>query len=132
LHHITQTAFNEQLARSLALTTDFSNRVIDQFTIYTDRVDNLLYKYVQERLVYHLLSLAQRFGTKNSKGWHVIAAPISQQVIANSINASRENVSREFERLQRKGLVSFSNKLIAIPDLMSLAKVLPGETRLGL
>lgn len=101
-----------------ALVTD---QLAEQFRIYADRVDNLEYKRSKERLVYRLLFMAARFGTR--RGNTVEFEDIfTQQVIAGSINMVRESVTREFEKLQAKGLVSYKSRRIIITDLVGLSK----------
>jgi CRP-like cAMP-binding protein len=100
-------------------------KTVKQFTIYADRIDNLEYKYARERVVYRLLFLASRFGEKQADGSYVLTAPISQQVIASSINLSRESVSREFDRLQRHELVEFNNeRCIVVKNVQHLCNEL--------
>jgi CRP/FNR family cyclic AMP-dependent transcriptional regulator len=119
--------FASALDASPDLTMATLRRVIEQFAVYVDRLDNLQYKYAQERVIYRLLFLSRRFGIPQADGSCLIDAPISQQVIANSINVSRENVSRELERLQRKGFIKYVNKQIVIQDSASLHSLIPGQ-----
>jgi CRP-like cAMP-binding protein len=119
--------FTKELDASKELTAATLHRVINQFALYVDRLDNLQYKYAQERVIYRLLFLARRFGVAQDDGTCLIDAPISQQLIANSINVSRENVSRELERLNKKGLIKYVNKQIVIQDSAELHSLIPGQ-----
>jgi len=101
------------------------HKALDDVGLLIDRIDNLEYKYASERLAYRLLFLAKRFGEKQPDGSYLIRVPVSQQIIASSINASRESVNREFERLQQKGYVRFTGPLISITDIEALKHMFP-------
>lgn len=111
------------------IASSFLNQVVDQFSVYSDRVDNLEYKYARERLVYRLLFLAGRFGEQTGNSV-IIAVPLTQQMIGGSINLSRESVGRELERLERKGLVEYNKqRRIVINDIAELTKELKDPIR---
>ncbi|HEY9712079.1 MAG TPA: Crp/Fnr family transcriptional regulator [Chroococcales cyanobacterium] len=98
-----------------------------QFSIYSDRIDNLEYKRARERLVYRLIFLASRFG--KARGSSIVLEPaFSQQLIASSINLARESVSREFEKLTVEGLIGYKGRHIVINDLEALSKELSEPT----
>jgi CRP-like cAMP-binding protein len=122
-----QATFRKAIKESLPLSNEVLQWAVEMLDVYGDRLDNLQYKYAQERVIYRLLFLARRFGVTQVDGACLINVPLSQQLIANSINVSRENVSRELERLQRKGLVKYVEKRIAIQDIKSLETLVPGQ-----
>lgn len=99
-------------------------QVTRQFNVYTHRVDNLEYKYGRERLVYRLLFLAGRFGKRS--GNSVTLPPFTQNDIASSINLSRESASREIERLEERGLVSYDGRILTLNDIEALSKEIKG------
>jgi len=94
-------------------------QMAEQFSVYADRIDNLQYKTAKEKVVYRLLFLASRFG-KRSGNEVVIDAPITHKVIADSINLTRESVSREIEKLSGAGVISTDTNKIVIKDLKKL------------
>lgn len=98
-------------------------RINRKFNLFYNRVRNLQLPTAYERLVYRLLELAARFGqpTHNGKG-SVIELAITHQDLANSINVSRETVSREFEKLKRQRLVKNTSepKQLLIIDVEKL------------
>jgi len=98
-------------------------RVIDMFNVYSDRVDNLEYTRSHSRIVYRLLKLAEKFGTPSKSGV-LIKAPIKHYDIANSSNCSRETVSREMDKLEKKGLIRQQDHSIVICDVKKLEKEL--------
>lgn len=95
-------------------------RLAEQFNIYADRLDNLQYKSAYERVVYRILFLAGRFGVRQGDRV-IIEAPITHKLLAQSINLARESVSREFEKLQTKGLIDTTNSHIVINDVKALS-----------
>ena len=99
-------------------------QTIEQYRIYTFRVDNLEYKYASERLAYRLILLANRFGVSVDEGT-LIRPVMTHQIIGTSLNLSRESVSREMEKLVRKGLVKYNaSRQIIVADVALLAKEL--------
>jgi CRP-like cAMP-binding protein len=98
---------------------------VEMYRIHSERIINLEYRSVRERLISFLLTMSNRFGKKTREGM-VIAVPLRQQDIASSINASRETTSRELSALERKGLVvnSQSQPYIVIKDIKTLRSYL--------
>jgi len=96
-------------------------QVTEQFRIYADRLDNLQYKSAHERVAYRLLFLAARFGSRHGGGY-IINAPITHELISESVNLTRETVSREIEKLTKKGLISRSGGQIILKDINGLAQ----------
>ncbi len=96
-------------------------QMAEQFNVYADRLDNLQYRDASERVVYRLLFLAGRFGQKTKDGV-VIDAPITHKLLAQSINLTRESVSREIEQLTKAGLVDTQDGHIVIKDINKLSE----------
>ena len=85
------------------------------YKLHSDRIMTLEYRSVRERLASFLLSMAQRFGKKTSRGTTILA-PLKQQDIASSISATRETTSRALRQLQSSGVISFEQSIITITD----------------
>lgn len=96
---------------------------IEMYRLHSERIINLEYRTVRERLVSFLITMSQRFGKKTSKGI-AFEVQLKQQDIASSINASRETTSRELSALERKGLISTSSQFIVIKDMDKLKSYL--------
>lgn len=97
--------------------------MVDLYSTYDIRIGNLEYRYAYDRIVSHLLFLAEHFGKKKIRGIY-IDVPITHQYIADSINATRETVSRELAKLERKGLVWYKGRAIIIKSKADLEKEL--------
>lgn len=91
-----------------------------QLYIFADRVDNLGYQDSYHRTIYRLLFLAGRLGQRSSNGHVIIDVPLTHQQIADSINLSRETVSRNVHRLEQAGLVGYRSRRLVIPDIKAL------------
>lgn len=105
------------------VTAPLLDMVVEMYRIHSERIINLEYRSVRERLVSFLLTMSKRFGKKASKGL-VINVPLKHQDIASSINASRETTNREMIQLERKKLISNKQGKITLLDMKGLKKIL--------
>lgn len=94
--------------------------VTEMYRLHSERILNLAYRTVRERLVSFLLTMAGRFGEKNAGKDILINVPLRHQDIASSINASRETASRELAFLERKGFITNKQLYIVIKDKKAL------------
>ena len=92
---------------------------IEMYRLHSERILNLEYRSVRERLISFLITMSQRFGHETEAGL-TIEAPLRHQDIASSINASRETASRELGILERKGLIATEQSCIILKDLDAL------------
>ncbi len=97
--------------------------VTEMYRIHSERLLNLEYRTVRERLISFLITMSNRFGKETDAGV-VIEVPLRHQDIASSINASRETASREISALERKGLISSKDTFIVLKDLPKLQSYL--------
>lgn len=93
--------------------------VTEMYRIHSERILNLEYRTVRERLVSFLLTMARRFGKKTDAGL-LINVPLRHQDIASSINSSRETTSRELAKLKAKHLISFEQGYITLLEKEAL------------
>jgi len=115
--------FLAYLDQDIAACKDVLRVAVEMFNNYADRVDNLEQTLSSSRIIHRLIRLAEQHGEKQEKGI-LIKPPLKHHDIANSANCSRETVSRELARLEKKGLVSYKEQHIFIPDLQLLSKEL--------
>ncbi|HSX23767.1 MAG TPA: Crp/Fnr family transcriptional regulator [Candidatus Saccharimonadales bacterium] len=92
---------------------------VEMYRIHSERIINLEYRTVRERLISFVLTMSRRFG-KQTKDGVLIDVPLRQQDIASSINASRETTSRELSALEKKGLISTAAQYILLKDIEKL------------
>lgn len=96
---------------------------VEMYRIHSERIINLEYRTVRERLISFLLTMSSRFGKKNGSDV-IIEVPLKQQDIASSINASRETTSRELTALERRGLISNNSGFITLKNIKTLKSYL--------
>lgn len=94
---------------------------IEMYRLHSERILNLEYRTVRERIISFLLTMGQRFG-KTTPGGLLIEVPLRHQDIASSVNSTRETTSRELSALERKGLVRNQQSLILLQDVEALRK----------
>lgn len=85
----------------------------------SQRVIDLEYRTVRERLISFLLGAAERFGEHTPAGL-VITAPLKHQDIASSISATRETTGRELSTLERHGLLESKQSIITLKNINKL------------
>jgi CRP/FNR family cyclic AMP-dependent transcriptional regulator len=112
---IDQASYLDFLHSHLSALPPILDMVTEMYRIHSERLLNLEYRTVRERLVSFLLTMAGRFGVENGEGL-VIEVPLRHQDIASSINASRETASREIAALERKGLIKNKRSYIVLLD----------------
>lgn len=123
VYRVTREDFNNFLKENTDALYPFIDLITDQYRMHSERILNLEYRSVRERLASFLLTMASRFGKDSSKGI-IIDVPLKQQDIASSINASRETTSRELGILERKGLIKNSQGRLIIIDKQALKKLI--------
>lgn len=116
---IDQTSYLEALQSSVDIMLPILDLVVDMYRLHSDRIINLEYRTVRERLISFLLTTAERFGRRTAEGT-LIDLQLKHQDIASSINASRETTSRELSGLERKGLISSKQSRITLKNKKAL------------
>lgn len=95
---------------------------IEMYRLHSERILNLEYRTVRERVISFLLTMSQRFEVKQTKDGLMITVPLRHQDIASSVNASRETTSRELSALDRKGLITSQQSYIILKDVEALRR----------
>ena len=98
--------------------------ITNMYRIHSERILNLEYRSVRERLISFLLTTAERFGEPIPKGGVLINVPLRQQDIASSINATRETTGRQLAYLEKHGYISKQNSLVSLHDVAKLRSYL--------
>lgn len=96
---------------------------VEMYRIHSERILNLEYRTVRERIISFLITMSHRFGKRTTDGL-LINVPLRHQDIASSINASRETATRELAALERKGLLTNEQLFITLKDIDALRKFL--------
>ena len=96
---------------------------IEMYRGNSERILNLEYRTVRERLISFLLGMSKRFGKETPNGL-LIDVPLRHQDIASSISATRETTGREITVLERKKLLSNASSRITLHDVEALRQFL--------
>jgi CRP-like cAMP-binding protein len=78
-----------------------------------DMIESLVLLDVGGRLAGYLLRLARESGTPQEEGWYSVSRP-THQVIANTIGASRETVTRLLRQFSDRGLIRMKGSTVWI------------------
>jgi CRP-like cAMP-binding protein len=105
------------------LSEQILRQLVNTFTIYAQRIQNLGYRLPRQRAIACLLDLATRFGQKDGHTI-VISAPITHQDVADSTNMTRETASRALEGLAEDGFVVQKDHAFVIIDERKMQKEL--------
>ncbi len=96
---------------------------MEMYRLHGERILNLEYRTVRERIISFLLTMSQRFGNDTREGL-LIEVPLRHQDIASSVNATRETTSREIAALVRKGLIDNRNSFTLLKNVDALRKLI--------
>jgi len=80
-----------------------------------NRLENVLFQDVPERLMTTLRELAERFGAPAGGGGTRISIRLSHQELANLIGASRETVTLEINNLRKSGELLLDGRDFILP-----------------
>lgn len=106
--------------KAMAIILDMT---VEMYRIHSERIINLGYRTVRERLVSFLYTMYKRFGEETKEGF-IIDVPLRQQDIASSINATRETTGRELSYLTKTGVIRYKGHQILVPDIAKLRSFL--------
>ena len=120
LLHVDRKKFFDTLRDNPETMTPVLDMTIEMYRIHSERILNLEYRSVRERLISFLLTMSIRFGKTTDDGVVIIDVPLRHQDIASSINATRETTSREMTYLEHHGLVSNKQSFIKLLDVEKL------------
>jgi len=95
--------------------------LVDRQRAAEDRIESLLFRNVEGRLVEFLLSAVDRWGVPDTRGT-LISAPITHLEIAQSIGSTRETVTITLGALRRDGLLAVAGRRLIVVDRDMLAK----------
>lgn len=115
--------FVQYLANPSNALAPLLDMTLEMYRIHSERIINLEYRTVRERLVSFLLTMAQRFGEKSDKGI-IIKVPMRQQDMASSISATRETTGRELSMLEKHSLIQAKPPYVIISDIKKLKSFL--------
>ena len=120
---ITKQQFETEISKHPGALAPLLDMTVEMYRLHSERILNLEFRTVRERIVSFLLTMSTRVGRPNKSGL-LIEAPLRHQDIASSINATRETTSREISALIKQGLISKEKSYYTLRDVASLKKLL--------
>ncbi len=120
---ITRQRFEKEITQHQGALAPLLDMTLEMYRLHSERILNLEYRTVRERIVSFLLTMSNRFGSRTSRGL-LIEAPLRHQDIASSINATRETTSREISALEKKGYIIKDKSFYILKDVDALRNML--------
>jgi CRP-like cAMP-binding protein len=120
-YQISRKAFLELVHNKPDALMALMDMTLEMYRVHGDRILNLEYRTVRERIISFLLTMSDRFGKETPNGL-LIEVPLRHQDIASSVNATRETTSRELSALERKGLLENKQSYTLLKDIEALRK----------
>lgn len=116
---ISRTTFLEYIEKRPETMAPLLDMTVEMYRLHGERILNLEYRTVRERIISFLLTMSHRFGRETENGL-LIDVPLRHQDIASSVNTTRETASRELSILEKKGLLRNKQSFILLLDLDTL------------
>jgi CRP/FNR family cyclic AMP-dependent transcriptional regulator len=116
---VSRADFTEFMHRDLNAMVPLLDMTLEMYRLHSERIINLEYRTVRERIISFLLTMSQRFGEMTKEGL-LIDVPLRHQDIASSINSSRETTSRELAIMERRGMLGKSSSRFLLKDPKAL------------
>jgi CRP/FNR family transcriptional regulator len=117
--------FTGHLTKNPEIALPLVDHLIEMYRVHSERILNLEYRSVRERLISFLLTTARRFGEETKDGV-LIKVPLRHQDVASSINSSRETTTREIAYLERNNLIINRQLYFTLTDVDKLQGYLAG------
>lgn len=114
-------AFMDYATSHVDVLLEQTKHIIKRFTSSLRRMEYLSFGNASAKLASTLLVCARDFGIVRGSGME-IQIPLTHKDIANLVGVTRETVSLELKRFDRKGLIGYNKKLIVIKDKEGLEK----------
>lgn len=122
-YRVPRKIFLEFIQSSADALTPLLDMTMEMYRLHGERILNLEYRTVRERIISFLLTTSERFGVETLDGI-LIEVPLRHQDIASSVNATRETTSRELSALERKGLLENKSSFTLLKDVTALRKII--------
>ncbi len=110
------------MAEDPALVTALGKHVGERIRTLEQKLSDLVFKDVAQRLASLLVDLAHDYGEKTESGEHVIEMKITHQDLAGLIGSTRETTTTTLNQFRDKGLIDFRRGQIIVRDIRRLEK----------
>lgn len=106
---------------------DLTRRFAAGIVGLSTRIENLMFKDTYCRTASLLVYFAKRFG-RHEDSTIKIRLPLTHKDLAAWVGAPRENVTRQIEKLKKKGLITFDNHVVGVKDIRKLEEEFLGRS----
>ncbi|MDP2632129.1 MAG: Crp/Fnr family transcriptional regulator, partial [Candidatus Curtissbacteria bacterium] len=100
---------------------ELNRRIMERFLGLMRRIEYMVFGNAMDKVSSILLICAERFG-EASRGKVIIDVGLTHNEIANLVGMSRETVSIEMKKLEKKGLIVYRGRRIVINNERRLRK----------
>ena len=83
------------------------------------RMEYLAFGNAYQKVASIIMICAERFGEKKANGW-IIHIPLTHKDVAMLVGMTRETVSIEIKKLERKGIIEYKGRSIFVKDSVRL------------
>lgn len=124
LKKIPKVTFQDDVIRSPELSQAVLRSAVVSMREFEARMQNLEMKDARHRIIFRLLFMLRKFGSRKEGRGNVIGVPINYQDLADALNITRETANREFSKLIQEGLVEKRRNRVILRDYRRLAAAL--------
>lgn len=117
------------MAEDPVLVTALGKHVGDRIRTLEEKLSELVFKDVAQRLAGLIIDLAEDYGVKTPAGEQVIEMKITHQDLAGLIGSTRETTTTTLNQFREKGLIDFRRREIIVRDMQGLRKAANRQSR---
>jgi CRP-like cAMP-binding protein len=117
------------MAEDPALVKALGKHVGEKIRLLEQKLSELVFKDVSQRLAGLLLDLAHDYGKKLPSGEQVIEMKITHQDLAGLIGSTRETTTTTLNQFREKGLIDFRRREIVVRDIEGLESAADRQPR---
>jgi len=109
------------LADNSDVSFDLTSHILIRMGGLLKRMEHLAFGSASQKVASILMICAERFGEKKGDG-AIIHIPLTHRDVAMLVGMTRETVSIEIKKLERKGIIEYAGRSIFIKDTRKLQK----------
>ncbi|MBI3282580.1 Crp/Fnr family transcriptional regulator [Candidatus Curtissbacteria bacterium] len=121
LWRVSREEFLEYVHDKPKILFELIRRMMERFLGLMHRMEHLAFGNARSKVASILLICAERFSKRVGKVT-VIDVPLTHNDIANLVGLTRETVSIEMKKLEKKNLISYRGKLLVVKDTRELVR----------
>lgn len=113
LWRVSREEFLEYVRSRPEILFELTRRMLERFLGLMRRMEHLVFGNAQSKVASILLICAERFGRRVGKA-EVIDVPLTHNDIANLVGLTRETVSIEMKKLEKKRFIDYRGKRLTV------------------